>query len=199
MNYTFTLVPEEWRTISYYHSFLRTLPKKYWEWFLSVFFIYLGINIYVHLCGFSRPLQMHYVIYSIVFTFLWAFLIPHVGKWAYLFFLFRSGFQKNDTIVFRVFEDRLVISSKTGSAVHCYIPFISKTTKKSCKDGQYKRIGMPVSDIYECNMGIYFWAPVQIAPVAFIAADKVDTETFAILRKRLQDGFGKHYHCAVSK
>lgn len=199
MNYTFTLAPEEWRTISYYSSFLRTFPKKYWEWFLSVLFCYIGLNIYIHLCGYSRSVQMRYVICCIVFTFLWAFLIPYVGKWTYLFFLFKSGFQKNDTIVFHVLEDRLVISSETGSAVHCYFQFISKPTLKSCKEGPYKRIGMPVSDIYECNKGIYFWAPLQIAPVAFIADDKFDPETYAILRKRLQDCFGKHYHCAVSK
>ncbi len=200
MNYFFMLEPEEWRTISYYRSFLRECPKKFWEWFLPICVIYFGLIILLFVYGAPLSVKIRYVVCFLICTALWFFLIPYLGKWTFRLFLYRSGIRGNDTIQVYIYEDRMVISSDTGSAVHYYLSAItsaSKCSRKNFRKNGCTWMGMPISDIYECNTGIFFWAMGQIPPAIYLDAAKYDTKTLGALRQMLQERFGRHYHCVA--
>lgn len=94
----------------------------------------------------------------------------------------------------------MVISSDTGSAVHYYVPAVtgaSKCSRKNFRKDGYTRRGMPISDIYECDTGIFFQALGKIPPAIYLDAAKYDTKTFGALRQMLQEFFGRHYHCVA--
>ena len=197
MEYSFTLDSEEWGAASRYRAFLRKCRKKFWELYLPVFFIYLGLSIMTFAGGAPMLRRISYVVYTIVFSAAWAVLLPYIGKWSYQIFLHNAGIQRNDTIRVQIYEDRLVVSSTTGSAVHYYAPGswgFSKRAEGTRKKGNYKEVGRPISDIYESDIGIYFWAPLQTAPAAYIDAGKCDAETFCSLRRMLKSRFGEHDH-----
>lgn len=197
MDYIFLLAPEEWQTISYYRSFLRKCRKKFWGWFLPVFLIYLGMTLFALVCDFRVSLQIRYVVYTVIFSSLWALLIPYIGKWSYSFFLHRSGIQRSDTLILHVYENKMVLSSASANIIHYYIQANSDVKEKMHEGGKKnnrKMFGAPITDIYEYDTGIYFTAPLQLYPIAYIAKNKCTPECYSSLRFVLCERFGKHYH-----
>lgn len=199
--YCCTLAKGETRTTAYFIRYFRTCPKKYLHWTLPCWIPLLGIavlftvvayvvgNIYFTPISVLRGFAL-----ALVYCLIWGILVAFLVKYAWRFNLYRANIKTDRELLVWISEDRLTIIADADSKWYIFFIFYPEFKKRNEVIQKNKRIGGFITDVYECEAGLYFWLFLTPYPAAFLAKSKFNEEEYASLREMLKNIFKGRYH-----
>lgn len=199
--YCCTLAKGETRTTGYFIRYFRTCPKKYLHWtvpgwvalwgFLSI--MVLGALVFDNktftLSSFLRALAL-----TVIYSLLWGIIFVYTVKYAWRFNLYRANVKTDRELLVRIREDRLTVSADANCTWYIFFIFYPEFKKRNEVFQKNKRVGGFITDVYECEAGLYFWLFLTPYPAAFLEKNKFNEEEYAKLREMLKNIFKGRYH-----
>lgn len=197
--YYCTLAKDETRASDYFKRYFRTCPKKYLRWTLPGWITLWGFfsimvlaafvfgNKHFTPFGFLRALMLT-VIYSVI----WGIVFVYLVKNAWRFNLHRAQIKIDREMLVRVDEEQLALSTDSKRYIVFTLSPDLKKHKEVWLDTEW--FGGYITDVYECEAGLYFWLFFVAYPAAFLAKNKFSEEEYTGLREMLKDKFKNRYH-----
>lgn len=194
-----TLAKGETRKTSYFIRYFRTCPKKYLRWMVPGWVVLWGFlsimalgslvvgNETFTLINFLRVFALT-AISSLILGIFFIYLVQY--RWRLS--LYCAGVKTDCDLLVRVGEDQLALSADSKR----YIIFIFSPDFKKHKEtwAENERFGGYITDVYECESGIYFWLLVTPYPAAFLEKKTFSEAEYADLKKMLKNRFKGRYH-----